>query len=60
MRLYVLYTSYPYEGGFIHGVFSSREKAKQARKSTEMDFGEYDTYIGVVELDKFAFQQINV
>ena len=60
MKVYVLLTIYPHEGGYIHGVFSSREKAKQARKSTEMDFGEDDTCIGVVELDKFAFQQIDV
>lgn len=27
MKLYILCESYPYEGGYIHGVFDSKEKA---------------------------------
>lgn len=29
MKLYLLYVKYPYEGGFVYGVYSSIEEAKK-------------------------------
>lgn len=60
MKLYVLYTVYPFEGGYIHGVFSTQEQAQQALDSDDFDFGHSNTYIREVEKDKFSFQQIDI
>ncbi|PIC72507.1 hypothetical protein [Sporosarcina sp. P17b] len=60
MKLYVLYTSYPYEGGYVHGVFSTREQAQQALDSDDFDFGHSETYIQEVAKDNFIFQQIEI
>lgn len=60
MKLYVLYTSYLYEGGWVHGVFSSHEKAQQAWDSEEFDYGHDDTTIREVTIDEFVFQQIGI
>lgn len=56
----MLYTAYPYEGGYVHGVFSSQEKAQQARDSDEFEWGHNDTDIHEVTLDKFSFQEIEI
>lgn len=58
-KLYVLYTSYSYEGGYIHGVFSSRELAEKYLKSDSILSPE-NTYIDEIELDKFIFSQIMI
>ncbi|MCM3109969.1 DUF7336 domain-containing protein [Lederbergia lenta] len=29
MKLYLLYVSYPYEGGYVYGIYSSIEEAKK-------------------------------
>lgn len=60
MKLYILYTSYPYEGGYVHGVFSTREKAQQALDSEDFDFGHSETTIREVTMDEFIFQQIEI
>lgn len=60
MKLYVLYTAYPFEGGYVHGVFSSREKVQQAKGSEEFEYGHDDTYIHEVTLDEFNFQEIEI
>ena len=60
MKVYVLYTSYPFEGGYIHGVFGSREKAQQARDSEEFEWGHDDTNIWEMTLDEFEFMVIHI
>lgn len=60
MKLYVLYTSYPYEGGYIHGVFTTRDKAIQALEDEGFDYGHGNTYINEVDSDEFVFQEIEV
>lgn len=60
MKLYVLYTAYPFEDGYVHGVFSSYEKAKQALGSEEFEWGQYDSDIHEMELDEFNFQEIGI
>lgn len=58
-KLYVLYTSYPYEGGYIHGVFSSRELAEKYLNKDNVLSPE-NTYIDKIELNRFDFSQITV
>ena len=60
MKVYVLYTSYPYEGGYVHGVFSTQEKAQQALDSEEFDFGKDNSDIREMTLDEFNFQEIEI
>ena len=60
MKIYVLYTSYPYEGGYVHGVFSSHEKAQKARDSEEFEWGHDDTDIREMTLDEFKFTEIHI
>lgn len=60
MKLYVLYTSYPFEGGYVHGVFTTREKAQQALGSEEFEWVKDCSDIHEVELDEFKFQEIEV
>lgn len=60
MKFYVLYTSYPHEGGYVHGVFSTQEKAQQALDSEEFVWGKDDSYIQEMTLDEFKFQEIEI
>ena len=60
MKVYVLYTAYPYEGGHVHGVFSTYEKAKEALNSEGFDFGHEYSSIQELTLDKFEFQQLEI
>lgn len=60
MYLYILITSYPYEGGHIHGVFSTYEKAEQAMNSNGFDYGCIYTFIEKVKLNAFEFNQVDV
>ena len=60
MKVYILFTSYPYEGGYVHGVFSSYDKAKRAWGSEEFDFGHDDTEIRELVLDNWEFQEIEI
>ncbi len=60
MIVYVLYTSYPYEGGYVHGIFTSFEEAKQAMDSDDFDYGYENTEIHEMTLDKFKFQEIRI
>ena len=60
MKLYVLYTSYPYEGGFVHGVFSSKESAERYFNENDIYLGFDNSYIKEIELDKFSHLCIDV
>lgn len=58
-KLYVLYASYPYEGGYIHGVFGSKELAEQYLNKDHI-LSPKETYVDEIEIDKFIFSQIMV
>lgn len=60
MKVYVLYTSYPHEGGYIHGVFGSREKAQEALDSEDFEWGEDNSFIEELTIDEFDFQGIDI
>ena len=60
MKVYVLLTIYPYDGGFIHGVFTSYEKAKEALNSYDFGHDHPYTYIQEISKDNFHYQQIEV
>lgn len=60
MKLYLLYTAYPYEGGFIHGVFTTYEKAEQARMGEGFEWGHEDSYIREMTLDELVFNKIEI
>lgn len=36
MKLHLLYVSYPYEGGYVYGVYSSEEEAQKHIDEDEM------------------------
>lgn len=43
MKVYIIGTSYPYEGANIYGIYSTREKAEAAAKVRGMTFvNDYD------------------
>ncbi|MDP0481846.1 DUF7336 domain-containing protein [Bacillus subtilis] len=52
MRLYLLYESYPHEGGHVYGVFSTEEKAKKYIEEGEVDF--HHAVIKEVNIDSFT------
>ena len=60
MKVYVLLTAYPHEGGFIHGVFSSYEKAKEALNSYDFGYDYPNTYIEKISKNNFHYRQIEV
>lgn len=60
MKVYILYTSYPYEGGFIHGIFTSPYQAERALESEEFEWSHQHARIKEVLLDDFEFQKIEI
>lgn len=62
MKLYVLYTSYPYpyKGGYVHGVFSSRELAERYFNENDIYLGFNNSHIEEIELDKFSYLYIEI
>lgn len=63
MKVYLLISMYPYQGGYIHGVFSDRKLAeKHGRLLEEEEEEEYieEIYIEEIELDKFEPNHVYV
>lgn len=52
MKLYLLYVSYPYEGGYVYGVYSSEEEAKKHINDDEIASPSL-AKIKEIEVDKF-------
>ncbi|UNA01590.1 hypothetical protein MG295_00173 [Bacillus phage vB_BcgM] len=51
MQLYLLYVSYPYEGGTVYGVFSSYEEADKHRNSDKYLSSSDYTHIQPITVD---------
>lgn len=58
MKMYILYVSFPYEGGYIHGVFSTREEAESYKKNYE--YIPNSNHAHIEEVDINTFVQINI
>ncbi|AGT13551.1 hypothetical protein TROLL_195 [Bacillus phage Troll] len=52
MNMYILYVSYPYEGGYVYGVFSTLGEAEKARNNEEFDYARKYMRIQPITLDK--------
>ena len=60
MYLYIIISSYPYEGGFIHGVFTSYEKAKEALDGSDFGYDYPYTYIEKISKNNLQYRQIEI
>ncbi|MHA4257554.1 DUF7336 domain-containing protein [Bacillus cereus] len=53
MKLFLLYVSYPYEGGYVYGVYSSREEAEKHMDNDMHDISPNHAYIEEFTLDEY-------
>lgn len=60
MKLYLLISSYPYQGGYVHGVFSGRNLAEKHLKKLRSEYQYREFYVEEIELDKFEPEHIYV
>lgn len=57
---YILVTSYPHDVGFVHGVFTSYEKAEEVLNSYDFGYDEKVTYIERVSANTFCYRCIEI
>ncbi|MEK4025385.1 hypothetical protein [Sporosarcina sp. FSL W7-1283] len=53
MRLYLLYVSYPHEGGYVYGVYSSKEEAERYKNNDDYVLSPSHAYIEEIVVDEF-------
>jgi hypothetical protein len=52
VKLYILYESIPYEGGWVHGIFSSAERAQSHLNALEADDSPPHSQVASCNLDE--------
>ncbi|MEH7667155.1 hypothetical protein V7419_10315 [Bacillus sp. JJ689] len=58
MKLFLLYVSYPYEGGYVYGVYSSKEEAE--KYMNDNDYIISPTYAEIEEITVDEFKKITI
>lgn len=53
MKLYLLYVSYPYEGGYVYGIYSSKEEAERYLNDDDYVLSPNCACIKEINVDEF-------
>lgn len=53
MKLYLLFVSYPHEGGYVHGVYSTKEEAERYMNDDNYVLSPSCAYIEEIKVDEF-------